>query len=294
MKFKTITTESAMSKLAAFMAYAPAEKVAYIRNRSLVVRGEDLSELSDDVILDSLAPLESRMQLYVERFEKVKCAITPGLTLDSALLAKTSEFINVAVPAGIDSVLRSLQPDEPVAAAENQALNKVIDALFTDRQYLREQLELVRSAIQKPELVCEVIRTDAKTYNKLYFPVIDQFVKGLEVPFALTFPAFMGIESCLLVHSPALRINETYTPKVAGFANEFFMYIVLHELMHLLRNATDTAYALAGKGEVSEFDVYSMANLPVGIPHNADHYTVLILNALSLLHKEGRIDLRQY
>ena len=294
MKLETITTESAMNKLAAFMAYSPAKKVAYIKNRSLIVRGENLDEFSDDAILDSFAPSESRMRLYVERFQKVKCDVTPELTLDSALLAKTNEFINVAVPAGVDFILRALQPGDAAVTPDGDALNKVIDALFTDRQYLREQLELLRSAIQKPELVCEIIRTDAKTYNALYFPVIDQFVNGFEAPFALAFPMFMGVESCLLIHSAGLRVNQIYTPRVTGFTNEFFMYLVLHELTHLLRHTTDSAYVFAGTKGVSEFNVYSTASLSSSDSHNADDYTVLILNALLLLHTEGRLDLRQF
>ncbi|CAI8786998.1 DUF1738 domain-containing protein [Pseudomonas sp. IT-P12] len=294
MKFKTITTESAMSKLATFMAYAPAEKLAYIRKRSLVVRGEDLSGFSDHVLLDSLKSVERRMQQYIDQFEQVKCAVTPGLILDRDLVAKTNEFFNVAVPTGIESILRALQPGADLTSLYDQALNKAIDALFTDRVYLREQLELICAAIRNPALVCEVIRTDAKTYKQLYFPVLDPFVKGLEAPFALAFPMFMGVESCLLIHSAGLRVNETYTPRVKGFTHEFFMYLVLHELTHLLRYTNDTAYVFAGMKGVSEFDVYSMASLSANDTHNADNYTVLILNALSLLHTQGRLDLRQF
>jgi len=294
MRFEAITNEMAMSKLSAFIACTPAEKVAYVRSRSEVVRHEDLSDLSDQHILDSLVSLESRMQSYIDRFNKVKCAITPGLILDSDLIAKTNEFFNVAVPAGIESILQALEPGDGVTPAGNEELTRAIDTLFSDRQHMREQLELIYTSIKKPELVCEVIRTDARTYKKLYYPVLNRIIKGLEVPFALAFPAFLGIESCLLLHSAGLRVNQTYTPKVSGFSNEFLMYLMLHEVTHLLRYTSDTAYVFEGTTQVSDFDVYSMTSLPAENNHNADNYTVLILNALALMHKEGRIDLRNY
>lgn len=294
MKFVTLTTEDAMSKMAAFIAYAPAQKLTYFRNRSLFVLGEDLSDTPDETLLKELEPLELRMQLYIDQFEKVKGTLTPGLTLDSDLVEKTNAFINVAALAGIEFVLRVLQAGGKTLNCTEKKMNTVIDTLFGDRHYLQEQLEHIRSSIKKPDLVCEVIRTDLSTYDEVYFPVIDQFVKGLDLPFALAFPSLMGIESCMLIHPFGMRVHEGYEPRVSGFSNEFFMYLILHELAHLLCYAKDTASVLSGKLSVGEFDVYSLDSLSGPNTHNADSYAVLILNAVALLHKEGCVDLRNY
>lgn len=290
MKFQTITIDTAMSKMSEFIAQTSEHKIAYCRKRSLVILGEDLSDYSDESMLESLVSIESRMQLYIDQYRKVQGKIPAGTLLNKDLVAKTDEFFNVAVPAGIASLIQALKSDE----ADNEELNKVINLLFKDRKYLCEQLEHMYSVVKNPEPVCDMIFLDHSTYNEVFHPVMSQLGTAPDVPFALALQSFLGMDAGMLLHETGLGVNERFTPKVPGFTNEFYMYLVLHELSHLLIYSDDTASALAGKLSASEFDVYSTATLTGENPHNADSYSVLILNALALLHRDGRIDLRNY
>lgn len=290
MKFETITLDTAMNNMTAFIADTPERKLAYSRNRSLVILGEDLSGYPDQEILDSLVQIEGRMQLYIDQYQQVKSAITPGRVIASDLVAKTDDFFNTAVPLGLATIVQALKSED----AGNEELNKVIDALFSDRQYLCEQIEHMYSVIKNPEARCELVRMDYPAYDEVFYPVISQFGPAVDTPFALAMQGFLGVESGVLLHEVALVLDENFTPKVPGFTHEFFMYLVAHELAHLICYADDTASAFAGKMSASDFDVYSTESLTGDNPHNADSYAVLILNAVALLHRNGQIDLTRY
>jgi len=294
MKFEAITTEALMRKLALFIARAPAEKADYARARSALLNGPDLSELSDEVILGHLLNNESQMQQFVDQYEKEKAAITPGLALDSALLAMTNEFVNVAVTAAIESVLQTLEPQSAAAPARNSELVTAIDTLFSDKDHLREKLQLIQALIKKPALISNVVYTNTQNYNKIYFPVTGDSIGSPDELYGVAFLSFMGVELCMLIHQPCLDTNTLHTPKVAGFSHEFFLYVVLHELTHLLLDSDDKAYVFKAEEKVEDFNLYSMANLNARDITNADNYTTLIFIALAILHKEGRLDLRQF
>lgn len=291
MKLQAMTTEDAMRKLAQFIDSTPANKVAYARRRVSLINGPDMSAFPDETILGLLQENESLMGRFVQQFEAKKSSVTTGLVLDEKLLDLSNEFVNVAVVAGIDSLLKALQPGNNEVP---HALVSAIDKLFVDRDYLRNKLEHFRTLIGKRELVSEVIYTDARTYNNIFLPITDPGPSEAKEAYGLAFASFMGVDLCMLINARCLEVNEIYTPKVMGFAHEFYLYTLLHELTHLLLDSDDLAYGYAQDDEVEDYDVYSMRNLKATDISNADNYCTLIFIALAQLHKERRIDLSRY
>ncbi|VVP92584.1 hypothetical protein PS914_03274 [Pseudomonas fluorescens] len=298
MKLKAITTACAMRKLARFISSKPAKKVAYVRKRSVMLGAPDLSELSDEVLLGYLEANESLMGRFVEQYETKKHTITPRLVLNKKLLALTNEFVNVAVMAGVESILLALESRDNVRPAHSQAIITAMDSLFDDRDHLQEKLQSLSSLIKNPELVSEIIYTDVNTYNNVYHPVTgsDSQVDSLELEglYGTAFLEFMGVDLCMLIHERCLEANKVYIPKVSGFNYEFYLYVVLHELVHLLLDADDNSYVYSDKDKVQDYNVYSVANLKAHEINNADNYVTLIFVALAELHKEGRMDLCRF
>ncbi len=294
MRLETVTTECAMYKLARFLGSSPAEKVAYVRRRSKLLDGTNPSLIADETILDNLVVVEDRMRQFVQHFEQVQSAITPGLVLEDYVVSMINEFVNVAVVAGIESILQALEPVDTVSPLPDSELITAIDTLFESRDYLRERLELMYSLIKNPELVSEVIYTDFNTCNRVFVPLTDGEGKNSDDLYGLAFLWFMGVDLCMLINEACMIANSAYTPKVSGFSHEFYLYIVLHELSHLWVEADDLAYHFTADQEAKDFDVYSMANLKASDMNNADNYCTLIFIALAKLHKQGFIDLRRY
>lgn len=298
MKLKAITTACAMRKLARFISSKPAKKVAYVRKRYVMLGGPDLSGLTDEELLGHLKVNESRMQRYVEQYETKKHTITPRLVLNKKLLALTNEFVNVAVIAGIESILLALEPRDNVRPAHSKAIIAAMDSLFDDRDHLQEKLQSLFSLIKNPELVSEIIYTDVNTYNNVYRPIAgsDSRVDSQESEelYGSAFLEFMGVDLCMLIHERCLEANKVYMPKVFSFTYEFYLYVVLHELMHLLLGADDDSYIYSDMDKVQDYNVYSVANLKAHEINNADNYATLIFVALAELHKEGRIDLCRF
>lgn len=295
MKLKTITTAHAMRKLKRFMYATPARKVDYVRKRSLILGGYDLSEITDDVLLGHLEANEILMRRFVEQYETKKYAITPKLVLNKKLLALTNDFINIAVIAGIESILLALESsDEAMPAHGLQGMVTAMDSLFIDRDHLQEKLQSLLSLIKNPKLVSEIVYTDDNTYSNVYRPIASSVSAPSEEIYGLAFLSFMGVDLCMLIHERCLEVNKVYTPRVSGFSHEFYLYVVLHELTHLLLESDDNSYSYSIGDEVKDYNVYSVANLKAHELNNADNYTTLIFIALALMHKEGRIDLCQF
>lgn len=292
MILKTITTACLMDKLAQFMSSSPAEKVAYARARVLMLRGSDLTEVADEVVLGYLVNNELQMGQLVEHYQTTKHLITPGLSLNKELLAMTNEFVNVAVMEGIDSILRVLELPAQASSGADQEVVAAIDALFVDRDHLTEKLTLLRSLIESPVLQSEMVYTDVNTYSHVYHSLDPD--SSFDELYGRAFLSFMGVELCMLIHERCLEVNTIYTPKVAGFMHEFYLFIVLHELSHLLLSSDDNAYSYAAEDQVKDYNVYSLANLGQNHVNNADNYCTLIFIALACLHREGRIDLTRF
>lgn len=298
MKLKAISTACAMRKLARFISNKSARKVAYVRKRYMMLGGPDLSGLTDEELLGHLKVNEGRMQRVVDQYETKKYTITPRRVLDKKLLALANEFVNVAVIAGIESIQLALESRDKVGPVQSQAIITAMDSLFDDRDHLQEKLRALFSLIKNPELVSEIIYTDVNTYNNVYRPITGSDSRGdsqeLEGLYGAAYLEFMGVDLCMLIHERCLEANKVYMPKVSSFTYEFYLYVVLHELMHLLLDADDNSYIYSDKDKVRDYNVYSTANLKAHENNNADNYVTLIFVALAELHKEGRIDLCRF
>lgn len=293
MKFKAITTANAMRKLARFISSKPERKVAYVRKRYVLLGGPELG-FTDTELLEHLKANEYVMQRYVEQYEAKKHAITPGLVLNKKLLALTNEFVNVAVLAGVEAILLALASRDDVMPVHSQEIMIAVDSLYTDRGHLQENLQLLCSLIKNRELTSEVVYTDVNTYRHVYEPIAGRDTQTLEGLYGLAFLEFMGVDLFMLIHERCLEANKIYKPRVSGFYHEFYMYIVLHELVHLLLGADDNSYSYSREDKVQDYNVYSVANLKAHEINNADNYATLIFIAMAVLHKEGRLDLCRF
>jgi hypothetical protein len=295
MQFTTITTAQAMQRMANFIQAIPAEKVAYVRKRSELLGQDILSGLTDNELLNHLKNIENLMQRFIDQYEKQKDSITHDLLLNTKLLALANDFINTAVTAGIERILCVLDRQNKTMPPQiDQDINAAIDSLFTDRNHLQNKLQYMLSLIKKPEIISEIIYTDLVTFNNVYQPITSPGKSLGAVNYGLAFLSFMGIDLCMLINHRCIEANKIYTPKVSGFSHEFYLYILLHELTHLLLESDDNSYSYSAEDEVKDFNVYSTANLKADEINNADNYSTLIFITLALLHKEGCIDLRRF
>ncbi|MFM9380344.1 hypothetical protein [Pseudomonas sp. UV AK001] len=291
MIFRTITTPQLMSRMRGFIHWKPESKVSYARNRSRV-KGEDVSGLADDQILEHLSNNENIMQDFINQYDDAAHLITAkGLVLDRKFLTVTRNFIHCALPRALHLILVAL--DKPSSKAAGPEIQVAIDSLFNDRLYLRKQLLKLLRDISNPRLVSEIVYTDRNTFDRVFAPIVSPPVIGEQELYGAAFSEFMGVESCLLVNYRCLEVNELYKAKVKGFDNEFFLHVMTHELAHLLLGANDNSYSSAD-GVIENYNVYSAVNLKAHELDNADNYVALIFIALAHMHKKGRINLARY
>lgn len=287
MIFRTITTSQLVSRMRGFIQWRPEAKVSYSR-----LRAEDIGGLTDAQLLEHLGNNENIMQAFIDQYDEAAHLITTkGLVLDRKLLTVTRNFIHCALPRALNLILLAL--DRPFSKAGAPEIQVAIDSLFNDKSHLRTQLLKLLKNIKNPRLVSEVVYTDKNTFEQVFAPVISPPVIGEQELYGAAFSEFMGVESCLLVNYRCLEVNNLYKPKVAGFKNEFFLHVIIHELAHLLLGANDNSYSSAD-GVEEDYNVFSVVNLKSHELDNADNYAALIFIVLAYMHKTGRINLTRY
>jgi hypothetical protein len=252
----------------------------------------DLGDMTDELLLSHLMLNESRMQAFVDQYEEKKHVVTSGLVLNRRLMSLTRNFVNCALPRAITHILSVLQ--KGARKSFDPEVDQALDTLFDDREHLYAKLRFMLAMIKSPALLSEVVYTDRITFENVYDPVTSSLESGSGQLHGLAFSEFMGVELCMLINHRCVEVNEIYVPKVRGFSHEFYLYVVFHELSHLLVGSDDDSYSYRSDDAVEDFNVYSTLNLKSNEKNNADNYGTLIFIVLALMHKRGQINLKRF
>lgn len=279
MKLVTLTIKDLAPTYREFLSLSKKQQIIHYRKileklkYDIPVSDETIYE---DVIKPDALLVTKALNFYNDNYEE----LDKDAPLKLELFEQAQKYIFHFFVLAIEYIERSLEnnpslPEEPTAK-----IKKIIDLLFDDRAFLKDKITLLRKLIQGDTLTVNILQLNEK-------------VKQISYPDA-DFTGVVELSSYLQLISITERlheINSQYSKKI--FNNEFFIYVILHELLHVLIFAGDDTYLYdENSDDIPAYNIYSPDRLKPEEIENADNYASLIFNVLKILHEEKIIELK--